>query len=413
MAVLTITSSGTLGDHFPFLALGRALALRGHQVRYAAPRYLLPHVEACGLTYYPGRPEHDPAAVRKRPEAFDHWLEAKGGPRAAGLVDEVDLYEKLHFDERLDDVLAACEGADLLICSRLQIVGRMVSDLAGLPWITACVLPWLYPDADSPAAAGVAAREAKGAVLPANRRFRDRIHALRAHHRLTAIPREQETQLFEARRILLATSPRFGQPPAQPGRELVQTGFWLHRPPQWPADPLPPQLDHPLVLAFSSQPLADPGGVLDLHLATARLLGQVLVAQAGWAELRSPRFTEACRNGEAFLLPEGPQDELFFRAGAVITHGGIGTVARAISAGAPLLVEPYGNDQFYNARQVVALGVGAAVNPHNLTPAGLAQVLESRVLPTNVRRRSREIGAELDSEVSLLRACQQIERWLE
>lgn len=424
MAVLTLTSTGTLGDHFPFLALGRRLVERGHTVRYAGPEYLRPHVEACGLQHHPTRCGQDPEAVRNRPEAFDHWTPSKGGPadvmdRALGLGQQSGLYEKMGFDEMLEDLTSACAGSDLLVCSQLHAAGRMASDLTGVPWITVCVLPWLYPAPGTAAAAGIASREARDANQPWTRHFRDRLHDLRKQQGMAPVPVEREHELFVAPRVLLATHPLFGVPAPVPGRDLVQTGFWLHEPPQWlgkdPADSLgeilagqPP----PLVLAFSSQPLAHPAQVLDLHLAAARLLHRPLVAQTGWAALQSDAFQEACAKGEAALLPEGPQNRLFGLAGAVITHGGIGTVARAMAAGAPLLIEPYGNDQFYNARQVVSLGVGAAVNPHLLTNAGLAQVLETRVLTEKNRSRARELAPSFDSRLGLETACVQIERWM-
>lgn len=423
MAVLTLTSTGTLGDHFPFLALGRRLVERGHTVRYAGPEYLRPHVEVCGMQHITTRCEQDPENVRSRPEAFDHWMPGKGGPadamdRATGMH-QPELYDKLGFDAMLEDVTAACAGSDLLVCSQLHAVGRMVSDLTGIPWITVCVLPWLYPASGTAAAAGIAAREERDATQPWTRRFRDRIHALRARLGLARIPVEQERELFVAPRVMLATHPLFGEPSAEPGRELVQTGFWLHEPPQWaegdPADSLGDRLPGkpaPLVLAFSSQPLANPAQVLDLHLEAARLVGRPLVAQSGWAALQSDAFQEACSTGDALLLPEGPQNRLFAQAAAVITHGGIGTVARAIAAGSPLLIEPYGNDQFYNARQVVSLGLGAAVNPHQLTVSGLATVLETRVLTEKNRSRARDLAPGFDSKRALEMACAQIERWL-
>ena len=168
----------------------------------------------------------------------------------------------------------------------------------------------------------------------------------------------------------------------------------------------------PLVLAFSSQPVRDPDAVLDVHLGAAKRLGRVLVAQAGWAGLDSPRFREACAAGEAYLFPAGPQDWLFRQAGVVINHGGIGTVARAIRAGAPMLVEPYGNDQFYNARQVVAIGAGAAVNPHRLSVEGLARVIEGKVMGAEVRERVRAMAKQFDSEAALAAAVGRIESWL-
>jgi len=58
-----------------------------------------------------------------------------------------------------------------------------------------------------------------------------------------------------------------------------------------------------------------------------------------------------------------PQDWLFARAACSIQHGGIGTIARALRAGCPILVEPFGNDQLYNASRVSLLGPAPRSSP--------------------------------------------------
>lgn len=420
MAIITLTSCGTLGDHFPFLAFGRALVQHGHQVRYAGPRYLQPHAEECGLEFRPARPELDPAHVKSRPDGFDHWAEERGGrPASERDAGEGDLFESSEFENQMADVLDAVRGADMLISSRLRPVGRMVSDLATIPWVTVCVAPWFYPTEGTSAEKGITARESLATQSAAARQFHDQIHQLRQRLGLEPIPAGSESSLYESPRVLLATSPLFGKPAIRPGRDLVQTGFWFHQPPRWegwqPSEDfarLVTAEPRPLVLAFSSQPVRDPEAVLDAHLLAARSLGRRLIVQSGWAELGSTAFLEACQKGKAALLPEGPQDWVFSQAGAVISHGGAGTVARAIRAGAAQLVEPYGNDQFYNARQVVALGAGAAVNPHRLTPDGLARVLEDKVLKTERREHLRALALEMDSSNALEMACHQVESWL-
>lgn len=219
----------------------------------------------------------------------------------------------------------------------------------------------------------------------------------------------------------MATSPLFGKPEAAAERELVQTGFWLHTPPAWRKQGLPGEVaawldacaEPPVVLSFSSQPVRDPGSLLDIHLEAARLTGRCLVVQGGWAAWDSPAFAAACAEGQAFRLPAGPQDELFRRAGVVVHHGGIGTTARAMLAGIPQLVEPHGNDQFYNARQVVALGAGAAVNPHRLSASGLAEVLRREVLTKEKSARAGALADLLAAEPGVSLGVRHLEGWLE
>jgi UDP:flavonoid glycosyltransferase YjiC (YdhE family) len=77
-----------------------------------------------------------------------------------------------------------------------------------------------------------------------------------------------------------------------------------------------------------------------------------------------------------------------------------------------MLVEPYGNDQFSNARRLLALGVGGAMHPHKLTVAGLVHMLETRVLTSEARERALELAARLKTEDRLALACDLIEQQL-
>ncbi len=42
--------------------------------------------------------------------------------------------------------------------------------------------------------------------------------------------------------------------------------------------------------------------------------------------------------------------------------------------GEPMLIEPYGNDQYFNAGRAVKLGIGAAAHPHWLTAEALKPI---------------------------------------
>jgi UDP:flavonoid glycosyltransferase YjiC (YdhE family) len=53
-----------------------------------------------------------------------------------------------------------------------------------------------------------------------------------------------------------------------------------------------------------------------------------------------------------------PLPDVLPRCGAVVTHGGAGTMLAALGHGVPLLVVPQGADQFVNADRVAAAGAG-------------------------------------------------------
>jgi UDP:flavonoid glycosyltransferase YjiC (YdhE family) len=152
--------------------------------------------------------------------------------------------------------------------------------------------------------------------------------------------------------------------------------------------------------------------VVAVHAQAAARLGRRLVVQQGWAGLSPEALPAGVDRGAVFFAGRIPHARLFPRAAAVIHHGGIGTTACALRWGRPMLVEPYGNDQLFNARRVLALGVGAAMHPHRLTAEGLARILNEKVLAPPVQASAAHLAARLQAANGLAVACDQIDRHL-
>ena len=85
--------------------------------------------------------------------------------------------------------------------------------------------------------------------------------------------------------------------------------------------------------------------------------------------------------------PSAPHGEVFPRAAAVVTHGGHGTVMRALSHGVPLLVLPMGRDQDDNGARVVASGTGLRRSP-GAKPARIAEAVRALLAEPGFRERA-------------------------
>ena len=193
------------------------------------------------------------------------------------------------------------------------------------------------------------------------------------------------------------------------------SGFWFYQDPEWlnwhPDEKLrrfcePEDPDKkPIALAFSSQPLLEPAMILQKHVRAAALLERPLLVQRGWAGF-SPADLPPEADPEKVLFTDFiPHDWLFARAACSIQHGGIGSIARALVQGCPLLVEPFGNDQLFNAGQVAGLGVGAALHPYESAAEDLAAAIRNQVLKFECRRRAIIAGELLKKESGLETAC--------
>jgi UDP:flavonoid glycosyltransferase YjiC (YdhE family) len=198
------------------------------------------------------------------------------------------------------------------------------------------------------------------------------------------------------------------------------TGFWFHdgaEQPGW-SEPNPDLKafveggDKPLVLLPGSIPVHDARHVVAVHAQAAARLRRRLVIQEGWAGLVREHLPADIDPRNVFFGRQLPHDWLLDRSAAVICHATMGILARALRAGCPVLAEPYGRDLFFNSRRVLALGVGAALNPHRLTVDGVSRILEEKVLSLDVKQRSEHLADLIRHENGVHLACDLIEELL-
>jgi MGT family glycosyltransferase len=135
-----------------------------------------------------------------------------------------------------------------------------------------------------------------------------------------------------------------------------------------------PAGDDPLVLVALSSTFQDHAGCLQRiidALGTLPVRGLVTTGPAlDPGDLRAPANVE--------VVAAAPHSEVLKSAAAVVTHGGHGTVIRALAADVPLVVLHHGRDQADNAARVTARDAGLSVK-RTAKPAAIAEAV-SRVL---------------------------------
>jgi UDP:flavonoid glycosyltransferase YjiC (YdhE family) len=99
----------------------------------------------------------------------------------------------------------------------------------------------------------------------------------------------------------------------------------------------------------------------------------------------------------ARLVHSAPHNQVMPEAALVITHGGHGTVTRALAHRKPLLVVPHGRDQNDNAARVAARGAGLRLDagaPAAAFKAAIEAVLSDPAYAAAARRLGRKVAAE-------------------
>lgn len=233
------------------------------------------------------------------------------------------------------------------------------------------------------------------------------VNAARAAFQLPPIDDVME-QLEAAECYLLATSPAFDFPSASPspsswmryvGPELADPA-WAH---PWQS-PWSDTDERPLVLIAFSTSYQNHLGVLE-RIAAA--LGDlpvraVLTMGPGLAghDLRAPSNVAVCESA-----PHGP---LMRDARLVITHGGHGTIVRALVAGVPLLCIPVGRDQGDNTVRVTARNAGIGLPP-TASSEEIRSAVNTLLQQASYREAARQLGARIADDAARSTVVEELE----
>ena len=122
--------------------------------------------------------------------------------------------------------------------------------------------------------------------------------------------------------------------------------------------------------------------------------GQRGLLLTGWGGLRTQTLPP-----NVFVLDAAPHSWLFPRMAAVVHHGGAGTTAEGLRAGAPSAIVPFAFDQSFWGARIQALGLGPAPIPQKkLTVDRLAQAIKAAVTDGDMRRRATVCGQAVRAE---------------
>jgi rhamnosyltransferase subunit B len=155
--------------------------------------------------------------------------------------------------------------------------------------------------------------------------------------------------------------------------------------------------DPPVVFSNASW-RSDLDGYYSTALDAARRLGRRSVFVGD----RSPEISAG--RDDALSTGFASFHRLLPRSAALVHHGGIGTVARAMAEATPQLVMPWAADQPFNAGRVESLGVGRKVGSRatrGQLGATLKEVLESQPIRAGSRRASRRLAPGPDYQEAL------------
>jgi rhamnosyltransferase subunit B len=165
----------------------------------------------------------------------------------------------------------------------------------------------------------------------------------------------------------------------------------------------------PLVFTLGSSAVMHAGDFYAQSIQAAKLLGKRALLLTGRDPRNQPK--DVLPN-TIFACEYAPYAKVFPHALAVIHQGGIGTTAEVLRAGKPMLVMPFGFDQFDNAARAAALGLGGVISRKRYRAETAAEALDTLLSNPATQSRANEFGASLRAEDGVGSACRAIETQL-
>jgi MGT family glycosyltransferase len=353
------------GSVTPMLGVVRALTARGHSVRLMSDACNRPESELSGAKFVPWTRAPSKPQRSREFDTWDDWSQDNPAEGFMNIMENVLAGPALAYAQDVIDELKR-DPADLVISSEMlfgpplgcEAVGQGHALLAmNIPLFPIPGFIPLGPGLAPPrneeerathAAIGAELRHMLNAFLP-------RFNEARATLGLGPIT-DICDQHQSAEAHFFATARAFDFAPEVLPPKMQYVGPLLGDPPwaeRW-RSPFPANDSRPLALVSFSTTFQNHAGVLQNVIdAIARLPMKAIVTLGGAIRPDEIRGAE-----NVVVVESAPHDAVLREAALVVTHGGHGTVMKALVHGRPLLILPHGRDQEDNATRVATRGAG-------------------------------------------------------
>lgn len=411
---ITILSAGSRGDIQPFIALGQTLQDHGYTVRLAVPQNFIDFIRGQNLEVFPMRVD------------FQQMLEGQAGQQM--MSSGQNMLQTMREGQRVmkdnlallvEDVWQASQDTECLISHiGLSAITQTTAEAYQIPLICGTLQPFaptrafVHPLWPIRAKLGRSYNRLTGWLM--NRLtwqiFQSEVNRLRQDTlKLPAQSYEEWQSALQRIPVLNAYSPHLIEYPADWPPNQHITGFWhAAASDDWqPPDDLVTFLaggDAPLCFTLGSMVLPDPAATQAILQTAQRMTGQRAVWIGAW-EMQADENT--------FVIDSCPYEWLFPRMGAVVHHGGGGTFAATLRAGAPSITIPFLMDQFFWGELAQRCGVGPAATPFKQLNANrLANAIYTSITDPAMRQRAEALSPHIRHENGTNQAAQVVKNTL-
>lgn len=419
---IVITTYGSLGDLYPYLAIAVELKRRGYSVAIATSEVYRALVTAENLDFYTVRPDLPHINTEEAKKEIEQVMDAQKGTEFV-LRQLILPYIK----DSYNDLMQAVDGADLLITHPISFAGALLAQKIGMRWISSVLSPISFLSAYDPPVLGnnisrirlglfsnlvnsFLMYAGKLSIFP----WSSPIQQLRNELGLPPVKDPFFQDQHSPDLVLALFSQVFAQPQKDWYKNTCVTGFPFY---DRQAAELSPELleflnagSPPIVFTLGSAAVNDAGNFYIESAIAAKQVGCRAVLLVG--EDKRNQLPENLLSKDIATFSYAPYSKIFPYASVIVHQGGIGTTAEALRSGRPMLVIPYSHDQPDNAARAQRLDVARIIKRTNYQAIAVAAELQQLLHEPKYARQAAIIGQQIRSENGVHTACDRIEACL-
>ncbi len=421
MSKILLTTYGSYGDLYPFIAMGKALIEFGHQVTLVTHFEYQEIVERFGIQFIGMKPSE------KDFGSEEIWLAKVHDPDKGSnyLINDIILP---YLEESYKLLELEIIKYDLVISHFLTFAAPLVAEKYKVPWLSCILQPSIFMSAYDIPALGYLKYIPKFKFLSpiylkvlypfifnSINKYLKPVAQLRLK---IGLPSANKNLLFggSSPNGTLALFPK-AFAPEQPDwpKDTQQIGFPLFDQEESAEISQGTRKfidagEPPIVFTLGSTIVRISSNFYEMAYLAVKGLGCRAIFLVGKKPLRIPEA--ALHDPKIYISAYEPFSALFPSCSAVVHQCGIGTIGQALAAGLPQVLIPYSHDQPDNARRAEKLGIGLTIQARSLSKLNLTKALKKVMKNSSFSNRASQLSGEFKNKEFNLRLVKAVNRYL-
>jgi len=422
---IVLVAVGSFGDVTPLIALGLGLKAQGHKVSVAA------------MAEYGNLVQNYQLDFRSLGQLPQKFVKGKKQNSKASALNFQGYWQRILFwamygrvfSSTMTEFEKVCQGADLVIYTRLAFPVVHLAQAMGIPSVAAFPVPHtstkVFPD-PLIASKGInlAAWRHKLTYFIENGAMGWLTKSYINHWRTSRLALKKlpffssaamTPELPKDNLILYAYDEALLARPSDWPEHVKVTGHWhLSKKAHWqPSTELTAFLaagTKPFYLGFGSMDARNNEKIAKMAVAAVSQLGRRAVLQPSWRQF----LPDIDQENFYFLEPYVPYDWLFPHMCAVVHHGGIGTSSMALREQVPVQIIPFAYDQTFWGAQFYQQGIAPEpIANQKVTIKRLQQGLEQLLYNQKLKNKVQAVSVEMQGKNGVEQAIKLLEPFLD